>query len=74
MGQVEGLEPSSSAWKAEVLTIYTIPAYLESDIGFEPMYIGLQPTTSPLGQSLLAHPEGFEPSTKNLEDFCSSPD
>ena len=35
MEQVTGLEPVPSAWQAEILTDYTIPAFMEPIVRFE---------------------------------------
>ena len=68
--RMKGIEPSSSAWKAEVLPLNYIRIWLEATPGFEPGIKVLQTSALPLGYAALTGLEGFEPSHDGIKIRC----
>jgi|tagenome__1003787_1003787.scaffolds.fasta_scaffold15999958_1 hypothetical protein len=68
-----GIEPTTSAWKAEVLPVnYTRNLNLEATPGFEPGIEVLQTSALPLGYAALrmAGLAGFEPTHVAVKVRC----
>jgi hypothetical protein len=65
-----GIEPTTSAWKAEVLPVNYTRKNLEAAPGFEPGIKVLQTSALPLGYAAITGLAGFEPTHVAVKVRC----